>query len=215
MYINKKTLIWILFCTIILIYFSHISWVKEKPEEIILENTWITDIINCKNWNIINGIKWYCNSEGQSQYIPYLEGSDRLERMKELLRDYDKEYLYESFFWWGKNNWILPELAICIAKADTNLWKQLKSQNNLWNVGNNDRGNTITYDSEYRAIEWIYRVLNNQYLWNYTQLGQLSRKHNKDWKIYASSPENWFNNVANCIGSIRWEQIDEYFNFRF
>jgi hypothetical protein len=215
MYINKKTLIWILFCAIILIYFTYISWVKEKSEEIILENTWVTDVINCKNWNIINGIKWYCNSEGQSQYIPYLEGSDRLERMRELLRDYDKEYLYESFFWWGKNNWILPELAICIAKADTNLWKQLKSQNNLWNVGNNDRGNTITYDSEYRAIEWIYRVLNNQYLWNYTQLGQLSRKHNKDWKIYASSPENWFNNVANCIGSIRWEQIDEYFNFRF
>lgn len=212
---NKRTLFAIIFSSAVLVYNTYLIKDENKQEEIIQVNTWVSDIIHCKNWDIVNGIKRYCNGEWESQYIPFLEGSERTERMRELLRDYDKEYLYESFFWWGKNNWILPELAICIAKADTNLWRSLKSQNNLGNVGNNDRGNTIAYDSEYKAIEAIYNVLNNQYLWNYTQLGQLSRKHNKDWKIYASSPENWFNNVANCLWSIRWEQIDEYFSFRF
>ena len=213
---NKRTLFAIIFSSAVLVYNTYLITNKTSETELeILENTGVSDIIHCKNWDIVNGIKWYCNGEWESQYIPFLEGSERTERMRELLRDYDKEYLYESFFWWGKNNWILPELAICIAKADTNLWRSLKSQNNLGNVGNNDRGNTIAYDSEYKAIQAIYNVLNNQYLWNYTQLGQLSRKHNKDWKIYASSPENWFNNVANCLWSIRWEQIDEYFNFRF
>lgn len=213
---NKRTLFAIIFSSAVLVHNTYLITNKTSETELeILENTWVSDIIECENWNIVNGIKRYCNSEGQSQYIPYLEWSDRIERMKELLRKYDKEYLFESFFWGWKNSWILPELVICISKADTNLWKQLKSKNNLWNVWNNDRWNTIEYDSEYKAIQAIYNTLNNRNLWNYTQLWQLSRKHNKDGMIYASSPENWFNNVANCIGSIRWEQIDEYFSFRF
>lgn len=196
---------------------------KAQAEDIISSwavDTWANiddDIHNCVHWNwdIYRGIHWLCNSSWQAQDIPDLQSSSREERMRELLRSYGKEYLYESFFWGGKMFGIYPELAICIAKADTSLWRQLKSENNLWNVWNNDRGDIVNFNSEYKAIKAIYQTLNNQNLWGYQYLWDLSRKHNKDWMVYATSPENWFNNVANCMWVIRGETVNEHFAFRF
>lgn len=176
-----------------------------------------SELHNCKHWDweIYRGVKWRCNSEWYAQDIPDLQWATREERMKELLTYYGKDYLYETFFWWGKMFWVYPELAICIAKADTTLGKYTKSTNNLWNVWNNDRWDTVVFDSEYKAIKAIYQTLNNQYLWGYQYIAELSRKFNKDWKIYASSQENWHNNVVNCMSVIRWETVSDRFAFRF
>lgn len=175
------------------------------------------ELHNCQHWNgeIYRGIKWRCNSDWLAQDMPDLQGATREERMKELLAYYWKEYLYETFFYWGKMFWIYPELAICIAKADTTLWRHTKSQNNLGNVWNNDRGDTVNFDSEYKAVSAIYQTLNNQYLWGYQYVAELSRKFNKEGKIYASSLENWHNNVVNCMWVIRGETVDDWFAFRF
>lgn len=197
---------------------------KAQAEDIVYTweviETWgnIEDNIhNCVHWNwdIYRGIHWLCNSSWQAQDIPDLQSSSREERMRELLREYWKEYLYETFFYGWKMFGIYPELAICIAKADTSLWRQTKSKNNLWNVWNNDRGNTVEFDDEYKAVRAIYQTLNNQYLWGYQYIWELSRKYNKEWKVYATSEENWHNNVVNCMWVIRGETVNEHFAFRF
>ena len=191
-----------------------------QTEEVV-EQTWSVEedpeLHTCAHGDgeIYRGVHWRCNEQWQAQDVPDLQETDRIERMKEMLRAYDKEYLFDTFYWWGKMFWVYPELAICIAKADTTLWRHTKSANNLGNVGNNDRGNTVAFDSEYKAIKAIYQTLNNQYLGNYQYVADLSRKFNKDGKVYATSPDNWHNNVVNCMSVIRWETVSDYFAFRF
>ena len=188
---------------------------RELEEQLPSPQTQADGLVNCHHWDIYRWVKWNCNQEGQAQDIPDLQERSRPDRMRELLQYYNKEELYETFFYGGKMFGIYPEVAICIAKADTTLWRHLKSKNNLGNVGNNDRGDTVSYDSEHKAIKAIYQVLNNQYLGKYQTLWELSRKHNKDGKVYATSPENWYNNVANCISVIRGETVNENFQIRF
>ena len=217
----KIGLIWVLSISLIQLCADAVSTNKVQAEQLLVEDNIIADTIvplhKCKHWDweIYRGIHWLCNWEGEAQDIPNLEGNSREERMRELLRSYWKEYLYETFFYWGKMFGVYPELAICIAKADTSLGRQTKSANNLGNVWNNDRGNTVEFDDEYKAVKAIYQTLNNQYLWGYQYLWELSRKYNADWMVYATSPENWHNNVANCMGVIRGETVTEHFAFRF
>lgn len=188
----------------------------EEVEEVAQVSTW-DELHKCKHWDweIYRGVKWRCNADGLAQDMPDLQGSTREERMRELLAYYGKEYLYETFFYGGKMFGVYPELAICIAKADTSLGRFTKSQNNLGNVGNNDRWDIVNFDSEYKAVKAIYQTLNNQHLWGYQYVAELSRKFNKTGKIYAWSEDNWHNNVTNCMSVIRGETIDDWFAFRF
>ena len=192
---------------------------NDKEEVIVEETQQVVDdeLHQCQHWDweIYRWVHWRCNSDWLAQDVPDLQSSSREDRMRELLREYDKEYLYETFYWGGKMFGIYPELAICIAKADTTLWRHTKGTNNLGNVGNNDRWNVVEFDDEYKAVKAIYQTLNNQYLWGYQYVAELSRKFNKDWKIYASSEENWHNNVINCMSVIRWETVSDWFAFRF
>ena len=57
-------------------------------------------------------------------------------------------------------------------------------------------------------------TLNNQHLWHYHTINQLSRYGNPDWKIYASSPINWQTNVMKCLSKIKWYTVPEDFPFR-
>ena len=102
---------------------------------------------------------------------------------------------------WREYN-IKPEVILCIARADTDLWRAMKSKNNIWNVGNNDRWNTVEYAT---MREWIFKIweaLNNWYLGNKQFIQDLSRYGNCEndcQYIYASSTENRENNVMNCL----------------
>lgn len=215
----------ILLCLVFLAQSVTDAFTKMSPDgtqtEVVVEQTWTInedpELHTCAHGDgeIYRGVHWHCNSNWLAQDIPDLQESWRLERMRELLRAYDKEYLYDAFFWAGKMTGIYPELWVCIAKADTTLGRHTKSANNIWNVWNNDRWQVVNFDSEYEAVLAIFQTLNNRYLWSYNSLGQLTRKYNKDWYVYASSEDNHFNNTANCLSVIRWENIDKDWVYRF
>lgn len=152
---------------------------------------------------------WY-----SQRYIP-LTSSGRVERMKELLSHYDNSAPYEVRQVVARIYRVYPEALICIAYADTSLGNFLKTPNNIGNVGNNDRWDTLSYSTQEAGVNAIGKVLTNQYLWDYNTIDQLSRAFNLTGKIYASSTDNRHNNVTNCIGMIRNKGIPDNFAFRW
>ncbi len=106
------------------------------------------------------------------------------------------------------------DMVICIGFAESTLGKFLATDNNIGNVGNNDRGDRIAYNNPYNGARLIALTLNNQYLGNYHTIKQLSRYGNADGKIYASSPINWQSNVQKCLSKIKGYYIPEDFPFR-
>ena len=105
-------------------------------------------------------------------------------------------------------------MVICIGFAESTLGKFLATDNNIGNVGNNDRGDRIAYENPYNGARLIPFTLNNQYLGNYHTIKQLSRYGNSDGKIYASSPINWQSNVQKCLSKIKAYYVPEDFPFR-
>jgi hypothetical protein len=106
------------------------------------------------------------------------------------------------------------DVLMCIAFAESTLWRFLSTDNNIWNVGNNDRWDRIWF---YSALVWARSIgltLNNKFLWEYHTIKQLSRYWNKDWNIYASSQINRQTNVLKCLSQIKWYYIPEDFPFR-
>lgn len=106
------------------------------------------------------------------------------------------------------------DMVICIWFAESTLGKFLATDNNIGNVGNNDRGDRIAYNNPYNGARLIALTLNNKYLGNYHTIKQLSRYGNADGKIYASSPINWQSNVQKCLSKIKGYYIPEDFPFR-
>lgn len=129
-------------------------------------------------------------------------------------------YLNKNWFWeFAKlsvredaSNWhyVDMDLWICIAVAETSLWRNFASARNVGNVGNNDRWDRIDFGS---ATEWasmIYYALENKHLWWYYTLDKFSGYGNTDGAIYASSPINWQTNVTRCLTSIKWYWIPDH-----
>ncbi len=103
---------------------------------------------------------------------------------------------------------------MCVWLAETSLWKYLKSAYNIWNVGNNDRGDTKDFPNARSAIAAMTATFNNKFLWKYNTLDQLSRYGNKTGTIYASSDSNWHNNITKCMSHVKWEYIPDDFKYR-
>jgi hypothetical protein len=72
----------------------------------------------------------------------------------------------------------------------------------------------VTFDTPALWVRALFNVFNNQYLWDYYLLNQLSRFGNDEWFIYASSPYNWQKNIMNCLTSIYGYRVPEDFPFR-
>jgi len=160
--------------------------------------------------------KWKVNKDGQSQaFIPLIANKTE-ERMNELLLSYwrGEDVLEKRWQRVGEKYKLKTPILICIAKADSSLWQALKTKNNFGNVWNNDRWDKVHFDSPIQGIEAIAQTLNNKYLNEYTEVKDLSRYGNKEWKIYASSEDNWHNNVINCLSSLYGKEIDDSFSFR-
>ena len=83
-------------------------------------------------------IEFRTNSEGKAKALPNVEPT---------LEAFAKEYGQnpQDFIDAGKEYNIKPEVILCIARADSDLGRATKSKNNLGNVGNNDRGDTVEY----------------------------------------------------------------------
>ena len=138
------------------------------------------------------------------------------ERAQRLLNGYGVGVYRDLDFWNSVVEWtnIDRDVVICIWVAESTLWRYLTTSNNIWNVGNNDRWDRVAYDTPYAGARLIPLTLNNQHLWHYHTINQLSRYGNADWKIYASSPINWQRNVMKCLSKIKWYTVPEDFPFR-
>lgn len=144
---------------------------------------------------VVQKIEFRTNSEGRAKPLPKIEPT---------LEAFAKEYgLDAQDFIDAGNKWnVKPEVILCIARADSDLGRALKSKNNIWNVGNNDRWDTREFETIRDGIFAIGEVLNNKYQKNKETIQDLSRYGNceKDCQyVYASSTENWENNVMNCL----------------
>lgn len=155
------------------------------------------------------------NSNWWSQRYIELTSTGREARMKELLSHYDKAPEYEVRKVVGRIHRVYPEVLICIAYADSSLGNFLKTKNNIGNVGNNDRWDRVSYVTIEQWVNEIGKTLNNRNLSYINTIDKLSRYWNKDGMIYASSPENHFINVANCISMIRNKKVPDNFSFRW
>ena len=171
-------------------------------------------------------LNWKVNSNWKSQDFIELDTSNIWDRMEELLNDFPQtKWTYETWIQLGIKYDINPAIAIAIAKADTSLGNQLKTANNIGNVGNNDRWDTVSYDTLAEGIEKIYQTLNNKYLkdiytigylseWGRITIGAPSCKMSGEF-CYATSEENWNNNVINTLRLLYNDaSIDESFKFR-
>jgi hypothetical protein len=94
------------------------------------------------------------------------------------------------------------------------LGRYLSTSNNIGNVGNDDSWNRVPFYSALAGARSIAVTLNNQHLWDYHTIKQLSRYGNTDGKIYASSPINRQTNVLKCLSQVKWYYIPEDFPFR-
>ncbi len=90
----------------------------------------------------------------------------------------------------------------------------MATNNNIGNVGNDDSGNRIAFDSPLFGAMMIPSTLNNSHLGHYHTIKQLSRYGNKNGKVYASSPINWQTNVTKCLSQIKGYYVPEDFPFR-
>lgn len=106
------------------------------------------------------------------------------------------------------------DFVICVAFAESTLWRYLSTANNIWNVGNDDSWNRVPMQSALAWARAIALTVNNRHLGWYHTINQLSRYGNSDWKIYASSPINRQTNVLKCLSQIKWYYIPEDFPFR-
>ena len=153
---------------------------------------------------------WRVNSQGQSKHKSELCTSDCT--YKWVLQAFWLPL--EPFYEYEKQYKIKKEAIVCIAWADSHLWKMLKSKNNIGNVGNNDRGDVVHFATIEKGIEAMFRVLNNKYLGHKQSIGSLSPWGGGTRPFYATSTENWNNNVLNCLNTILDSDIDENWNFR-
>lgn len=144
-----------------------------------------------------------------------LVGKTPSQRVSFFLAQHAPEPYNDVRVWmeWSKATGIDPYFWICVGWAETS-FRNFKSQNNIWNVGNDDSGNTKEFTTVQEGIEALFNVLNNKYLGNYYTIDQLSRYGNSDGFIYASSPFNRQNNITKCLTSIYWYYVPEDYPFR-
>lgn len=164
---------------------------------------------------------------GSRKPIPSINGLTTKERAKEWLETAWLGYTIDTWIKLGEKHKIDYTLPLCIAWSDSHLGKALKSTNNLGNYWNNDRGDTIHYDSLDKWIEAIFMWLSQgKYLKWHEYIGTLSwewrirmawwdcNDTRIDQKCYATSVSSWHSNVTNCMSAINNFQIDEWSKFR-
>jgi len=163
---------------------------------------------------------------GSRKPIPTIRGVTTEERAKEWLETAWLGYTIGTWKRLGERYKVDYTLPLCIAWADSHLGKALKSKNNIGNVGNNDRWDTVHYESMDKGIEAIFRVLNNRYMKWHEYMGTLSwewrikmlwwecSETRVDQKCYATSKGVWSTNVTNCMSVLHNHEVDEWYKFR-
>jgi hypothetical protein len=173
--------------------------------------TWIT-YKKATDW-------WLLNSEGRSIKYFNLKSEWVYNRTNELLNIYGyTDYSIRHTI--AKKQWVKTEVLVCIAWSETWIGKATKSKNNIGNVWNNDRWDTVhldTLESGINSIAWTIShwtyMKNKSIIWDLYP-SHISKPCKNDCKyVYASSKENAMNNVLNCLGMIHNKQIKSDFSY--
>jgi hypothetical protein len=106
-----------------------------------------------------------------------------------------------------------PDLLLSISYADSSMGKSLKTSFNPMNVGNDDRGNVIIFNSWAEGIGACGKVLNNQYLGNKETIGSLSYAGGGRGYVYATG-FNWNRNVLDAMTQLKGQPISGDYKFR-
>ena len=162
---------------------------------------------------------WLLNSEGRSIRYFNLKSEWVYNRTNELLKLYwysDTTQRHRI----AKNQWVKTEVLVCIAWSETWIGKATKSKNNIGNVGNNDRWDTVhldTLESGINSIAWTISkgtyMKGKSIIWDLYPLHISKPCKNRCNTVYASSKENAMNNVLNCLGMIHNKQIKSDFTY--
>lgn len=143
-------------------------------------------------------------------------GNTEIERQRYLLSKYATPDFQNWQMWvdTALDAKIDPSFMMCIGLAETTLGNHLKTAYNIGNIGNTDSGSTYTFSSPQEWLTWMTATFNNRFLWKYTKVSELSRWWNTDGPIYASSNSNWHNNTIRCLSALKWEFVEDGFEFR-
>jgi len=161
------------------------------------------------------------NSNWKAQEVPRLWTAE--DNVLLMLRRYWLANTYDHRVKMQEKYGVKMTVALCIAKADSSLGRELKTTNNIGNVANNDRWNRVHFSTIELWIEAIFKALTNKYIWKNTKIWELSNWWRKklwlpkcwNWNYcYATSEDNWNNNILNCIDSLYKIPKDENFLFR-
>lgn len=161
--------------------------------------------------------KWYEYSKAKaSGRVFNLQGLTEVERQKDLIQRYTHPNFRNWDMWVEEslNGNIDPTFTMCVWLAESGLWRNTLTQNNVWNIWNNDRWDKRTFDTPRDGVYAMISTFNNRYLWGHTEIQQLSRYGNKDGTIYASDPVHWHSNVTKCMSSIKGYYVPDNYNFR-
>lgn len=148
--------------------------------------------------------------------LPVIEWDSVDERAQNFLSTYGVG-VYKTLTFWDsavKDTNVDRDMVACVAFAESTLGRYLSTSGNIGNVGNNDRWDRFAFGSALAGARAIAQTLNNQYLWDYHTIDQLSRYGNSDGAIYASSPINRQTNVLKCLSQIKGYYVPEDFPFR-
>ena len=163
------------------------------------------------------------NKNGYAQYVPPLTAGSPASNVKQLLTKYGLWDTYDHRDKMQYKYGVRMTVAVCIAKADTSLGRELKTTNNVANVGNNDRWDRVHYKTIEAGIEAVFRTLSNRYIGRNKKIWELSNWWRKVlwlppcWNgnyCFATSSDNRNINLSNCLSEIYKKPIDENFLFR-
>lgn len=187
--------------------FLSLIWIDYATLPPIYQDKFITDIVE-NSWTgaDLSAYKRKFN----------IQGNTEIERQKYLLSHYAAPDFKDWQMWvdTALNANIDPSFMMCIWLAETTLGNHLKTDFNVWNIWNTDSGSTISFISPQEWLFWMTATFNNRFLWKYTKVSELSRWWNSKWPIYASSNSNWHSNTIRCLSALKWEFVEDWFEFR-
>ena len=162
-------------------------------------------------WDLIEDELWL------HQEMPPIEEETPHERFKAMSLAYG---LDPSTIWKAEDYyWLTEWMILCIAIAETSWGTKWAWYGNIWNVGNNDRGQRVSYAFLETALEKIWMTLTNQNLgrkqtlWCLSNAGNCIEVHD-NWKRYATSDWNRERNMTACLAKIYGRINPQTFNIR-
>ena len=160
--------------------------------------------------------KWWKIDTSAYESSFQIKGDTEEKRQTYLLKTYAATAFKDRKIWAdvALDAKIDPSFLMCVWLAETSLGNSLKTPYNVGNVGNTDSWDTVTFSSAKEGITWMGKTFNNAYLGQYNRISDLSRWGNNAWLIYASSPENWHNNMVRCLSALKGRFIEDDFKFR-